>query len=91
VAAAGYPQAARTGDRLTGAERPGVIHAGTALRDGRLVSAGGRVVACTAVGADLGAARRAAYELVEQVGLDGGQYRRDIARAAARGEVTVPG
>jgi phosphoribosylamine--glycine ligase len=91
VAAAGYPQRARTGDRLTGADRPGVIHAGTALRDGRLVSAGGRVVCCTAVGADLATARSAAYELVEQVGLDGAQYRRDIARAAARGEVTVPG
>lgn len=92
VAAAGYPAAARTGDVITGADRPGIIHAGTARRasDGALVSAGGRVVCATAVGPDLAAARDAAYELVDGITLDGSQHRRDIALAAVRGQVTVP-
>jgi phosphoribosylamine--glycine ligase len=44
-----------------------------------LVSAGGRVLCCTATGPDLAAARHAAYALVDGVTLPGGQYRRDIA------------
>src|SRR5437763_16492775 len=45
VAAAGYPAAARTGDPIEGADRPGIYHAGTRRVDGRLVAAGGRVLA----------------------------------------------
>jgi phosphoribosylamine---glycine ligase len=90
VASAGYPVSTRTGDVISGADAPGVIHAGTALRDGQLVSAGGRVLACTAVGADLAAARSAAYALVDGVHLDGSHHRSDIALAAVRGEVAVP-
>lgn len=85
VAAAGYPQRARTGDVITGADRPGVLHAGTARRadDGALVSAGGRVLSCTATGPDLTAAREAAYDLVRRVDLPGSHHRGDIAAAAA--------
>jgi phosphoribosylamine--glycine ligase len=91
LASAGYPQAPRTGDPVTGAERPGVLHAGTVRRaDGALVSAGGRVLNCTATGPDLAAARDAAYRLVAQVALPGGQYRTDIALAAVRGQVRIP-
>jgi phosphoribosylamine--glycine ligase len=81
VASAGYPAAARTGDVIGGAERPGIVHAGTARRasDGALISAGGRVLACTGTGPDLAAARAAAYSLVDGVSLDGAQVRRDIA------------
>jgi len=50
VAAAGYPGTPRVGDPITGADRPGVYHAGTRVVDGALVSAGGRVLACTATG-----------------------------------------
>jgi phosphoribosylamine--glycine ligase len=58
VAAPGYPAAPRTGDPVTGAEGAGVLHAGTApADDGTVVSAGGRVLAVTAVGADQAAAR----------------------------------
>jgi len=87
VASAGYPGPARTGDVITGADRPGIFHAGTARRatDGALVSAGGRVLACTATGPDLAAARAAAYSLVDGVAMDGAQFRTDIARAAAAG------
>jgi phosphoribosylamine--glycine ligase len=93
VAAAGYPAAPRTGEVVTGADRPGVLHAGTARRpaDGALVSAGGRVVACTATGPDLAAARDAAYALVGGVSLAGGQHRTDIALAAVEGRIAVPG
>lgn len=79
VASAGYPSVPRTGDVITGAMAPGVLHAGTAWRDGELVSAGGRVVCCTATGADLEQARAAAYELVDGVGMTGARYRHDIA------------
>jgi phosphoribosylamine--glycine ligase len=93
LASAGYPAAARTGDVITGADRPGVIHAGTARRDpdGALVSAGGRVLCGTATGPDLPSARAAAYALVEGVGMAGGQFRRDIALAAAEGRIPTPG
>jgi phosphoribosylamine--glycine ligase len=68
-----------------------VLHAGTVRRaDGALVSAGGRVLNCTATGPDLAAARDAAYRLVAQVALPGGQYRTDIALAAVRGQVRIP-
>ncbi|MFY1635192.1 phosphoribosylamine--glycine ligase [Solwaraspora sp. WMMB335] len=91
LASAGYPAGARTGDAITGAEQPGIVHAGTARDDsGELVSAGGRVLCATGVGADLGQAREAAYRLLAGVGLAGGQFRRDIAQAAAHGRVALP-
>jgi len=91
VAAAGYPGEVRKGDPILGADGvPGVLHAGTARRDdGSLVSAGGRVLCCTATGPDLAAARRAAYALVDGVTLDGAQVRPDIALRAIDGEVTT--
>ncbi|MEO3745098.1 phosphoribosylamine--glycine ligase [Plantactinospora sp. B5E13] len=92
VAAAGYPGTVRGGDVITGAERPGVVHAGTARRaaDDALVSAGGRVLSATGLGADLGAAREAAYALVDGIGLAGSHHRRDIAEAAAAGHISPP-
>ncbi|MDI1461777.1 phosphoribosylamine--glycine ligase [Catellatospora sp. KI3] len=89
VAGAGYPEQARTGDAISGAE--GLIHAGT-VRDGHgvLRSSGGRVLCATATGHDLAAARAAAYELAAQVDLPGGQYRTDIALAAQEGRVVSP-
>ncbi|MFI6821247.1 phosphoribosylamine--glycine ligase [Micromonospora sp. NPDC050187] len=92
LAAANYPGTPRTGDVITGAERPGIIHAGTRRdADGALRSAGGRVLCATATGADLAAARDAAYALVDGVELPGSHHRRDIADAAVRGAVTLPG
>ena len=91
LAAAGYPGPARTGDVLTGADREGVLHAGTARReDGSLVAAGGRVLGCVGTGPDLARAREAAYHLIGQITLDGGHYRRDIALKAAQGVVAIP-
>jgi phosphoribosylamine--glycine ligase len=89
VAAPGYPEAPRVGDPVTGADADGVLHAGTAVAaDGSVVSAGGRVLAVTAMGADLGAARAAAYEKVAGIGLEGAHWRTDIALAAVEGRVS---
>jgi phosphoribosylamine--glycine ligase len=90
VAGKDYPATPRTGDVIEGAERPGIIHAGTARRaDGVLVSAGGRVLSVTATGPSLAAARDAAYELIDGVRLDGAHYRTDIARRAVEGQIKL--
>ncbi|CCH22273.1 phosphoribosylamine--glycine ligase [Micromonospora lupini] len=93
LAAQGYPAAPRTGHVITGADRPGIIHAGTARRagDGALLSAGGRVLCGTATGPDLATARDAAYALVDGVELAGSQHRTDIAAAAIDGRIAIPG
>jgi phosphoribosylamine---glycine ligase len=97
VASAGYPAAPLTGDPVEGLDEAAavpnafVLHAGTRLdRDGRLVSAGGRVLSVTATGDTLAAARAAAYEAAGRIRLAGGQYRTDIAARAERGELVVP-
>ncbi len=90
VAASGYPEAPRTGDPVTGADGPGVLHAGTVLSDdGTVLSAGGRVLAVTALGEDLAAARQAAYERVAGVRLAGAHWRTDIALAAVEGRILL--
>ncbi len=96
VASPGYPASPRTGDPVTGldaaAEVPGVVvlHAGTRRdEEGTLVSAGGRVLNVVAVGTDLAQARRAAYDAVELIELEGSQFRTDIALRAERGEIMV--
>jgi len=91
VASAGYPADPRTGDPVTGLEPVGadayVLHAGTALDDaGRLVSAGGRVLSVVGTGADLAAARDAAYAATARVVLPGSHSRSDIAARAVAGD-----
>jgi phosphoribosylamine--glycine ligase len=89
VAAAGYPDAPRTGDPITlPPADEGVVyfHAGTA-RDaaGRLVTAGGRVLAVSAVAPTIADARRKSLAAAERVRFDGSQHRTDIGwREAAR-------
>ena len=89
LAAPGYPDAPEVGGALSGleeAEAAGglVFHAGTALRDGALLSAGGRVLNVTAVGPSLTDAREHAYAALDHIRLDGAQFRTDIgARAVA--------
>ncbi|WP_188943015.1 phosphoribosylamine--glycine ligase [Nakamurella endophytica] len=91
VAAENYPRTPVTGDPVTGADRDGVLHAGTVRAvDGTLRSSGGRVLSVTARGTDLADARRRAYELVGQVSLRGAQFRTDIAAAAAAGHIALP-
>jgi phosphoribosylamine--glycine ligase len=56
-----------------------VIHAGTALVDGRLVTAGGRVLGVTAVGSDVADARDRAYDAVSRISFPGAHWRTDVA------------
>ncbi|MBG0740147.1 phosphoribosylamine--glycine ligase [Paeniglutamicibacter antarcticus] len=96
LAAENYPDAPRTGERIRGLNKVSalgsvhVLHAGTAHDDdGKIISAGGRVLAVVGLGTDLEEARERAYEGIGLIKLDGSQYRRDIAAKAARGEISV--
>lgn len=90
LAAGGYPDAVRKGDEIRGlaeaAKLAGkVFHAGTSLRDGQVVTSGGRVLCAVGLGETVGDAQRAAYALVSKICFEGLQYRRDIGhRAIAR-------
>lgn len=91
IAAENYPGTPVTGDVILGAAADGILHAGTGRDEaGNLVSTGGRVLSCTARGLTLGAARDAAYQLVDQVHLRGSHHRTDIAARAIAGEIRVP-
>ncbi len=86
MASAGYPESSSAGDVIVGTETLAeetdvdVVHAGTADRDGALVTAGGRVLAVTAFGTDIADARAKAYEGVSSISFAGAQWRTDIAR-----------
>jgi phosphoribosylamine---glycine ligase len=89
LASAGYPASSSSGDVIRGLESlPAgvyVTHAGTARNDdGELVTAGGRVLNVTALGADAAAARAAAYAAADMIDFRGKQIRRDIALRAVR-------
>jgi phosphoribosylamine--glycine ligase len=90
MSSGGYPGPYETGRPIVGVEEadalPGVqvFHAGTALRDGALHTAGGRVVGVQALGADVRGAVEAAYAAVARIQFDGAHYRRDIAARALR-------
>jgi phosphoribosylamine--glycine ligase len=83
LASRGYPESSSSGDVIGGLDAVpagvDVFHAGTAERDGAIVTAGGRVLGVTALGADRAAARAAAYAAAGMIGFDGAQLRRDIA------------
>ncbi|MGW7679103.1 phosphoribosylamine--glycine ligase [Kribbella sp. NPDC054772] len=94
VAAKKYPSSPRKGDQIAGIDQAEnddvrVFHAGTALDGEELVTAGGRVLAVSAVGKDLAEARQRAYAAVGQIRIKGSQHRTDIALKAERGEITV--
>ena len=85
LASRGYPESSSSGDPIAGldeAEGAEVFHAGTAERDGEIVTAGGRVLGVTALGATPGEARDRAYAAAERIRFDGRQLRSDIAARA---------
>lgn len=87
MASRGYPESSESGQPIDGidaAERAGaaVIHAGTAIREGQLVTAGGRVLTVVAGGADFEQAMNRAYAGVRAISFPGMQYRSDIGRKA---------
>jgi phosphoribosylamine--glycine ligase len=83
MASRGYPESASKGDVIRGLDDVPdgieVLHAGTAERDGEIVTAGGRVLNVTALGADAEEARGAAYAAAEMIDFDGAQIRKDVA------------
>ena len=86
LAAHGYPQAPRRGDPITGLPAEAndlmVFHAGTAMQDGQIVTAGGRVLCVTALAESLRLAQQRAYEALGGIAFDGMQYRTDIGHRA---------
>lgn len=87
LASAGYPASSSSGDLIAGLEAVPetveVTHAGTAGEPGAIVTAGGRVLNVTALGADPESARNAAYAAAEMISFEGMQLRHDIAAHAA--------
>jgi phosphoribosylamine--glycine ligase len=95
LASAGYPAGSSKGDVVEGLDRAAelerveVTHAGTALSDGRVVTAGGRVLNVTALGPTAADARRRAYDAAELISFDGRQMRTDIASRAVEREAAA--
>jgi phosphoribosylamine--glycine ligase len=87
-AASGYPMQARKGDVITGLPPDQsdcmVFHAGTAQRNGQIVTHGGRVLCVTALGETVRAAQSLAYQTLQGIHFDGMQFRRDIGHRALR-------
>ena len=89
MAAAGYPQAPRRGDVITGLPGPGddghVFHAGTErTADGHVRTSGGRVLCVTALGDSARTAQQRAYDMLNPISFDGAQWRRDIGHRAIK-------
>ena len=88
LASAGYPASSSNGDLITGLDRAAavegveIMHAGTARRDGEIVTAGGRVLNVTGLGPTAADARRRAYDAAELISFEGRQLRTDIAARA---------
>lgn len=86
MAAGGYPGGYEKGKPISGIESAEaledviVFHAGTKKQDGKFVTAGGRVLGVTGIGADLTAAHKKAYEAVKLISWEGVQYRNDIGK-----------
>ncbi len=88
VAAAGYPGTPRKGDAIRGIPAEAadgiVFHAGTELRDGQLLTSGGRVLCVTVLADSVKQAQPRAYELLQAIRFDGMQYRKDIGHRALK-------
>jgi phosphoribosylamine--glycine ligase len=88
LASGGYPGKYETGKPITGLQEAGalegvqIFHAGTAMRDGQVVTAGGRVLNVCARGRDLRQALQRAYAAAAVIHFDGMHYRRDIGKSA---------
>ena len=92
LAAEGYPQSAKTGGVITGDaldDPTKVLHAGTKEEDGNYVASGGRVLGVVGNGATLKEAVDDAYRIIEGIELPGSFYRKDIARPAIEGAISL--
>ena len=88
IAAAGYPDAPRKGDAITGIPAETVdhvtFHAGTTQIDGKLQTSGGRVLCVVGLGDSVKVAQKRAYDAIEHIRFDGAQFRRDIGWRAIK-------
>ncbi|SMO40837.1 phosphoribosylamine--glycine ligase [Balnearium lithotrophicum] len=95
LASKGYPGRYEKGKEITGIEEaekvPTVVvfHAGTAVKDGKLVTNGGRVLNVTALGRDIVEARERAYRAIEKIHFEGMHYRKDIGMKALKRKGTI--
>jgi phosphoribosylamine--glycine ligase len=89
MASANYPNTPRLGDEITGLPKKiqdgYVFHAGTTLKDGKVVTSGGRVLCVTALGETVKFAQQQAYQMIQDIQFDGAQYRTDIGYRAMKG------
>jgi len=94
LASAGYPGKYETGKSISGVTKAAqledvqIFHAGTKRDGGDVKTAGGRVLAVTALGSTVGTARARAYEAVSRIGFEGCHFRRDIALSAVAPNVS---
>ena len=94
LASGGYPEVYETGFEIDGLDAAGgvegatVFHSGTAERQGRVVTAGGRVLSISATGPSIAEARARAYDAAARVSFEGMRHRTDIAALAAKEERT---
>ena len=92
MASGGYPGSYQKGkeiqglEELTGEEDVFIFHAGTALKDGKVITAGGRVLGVTGWGNDIGKAREKTYQAVERIKFENMYYRKDIGARALKRE-----
>jgi phosphoribosylamine--glycine ligase len=89
IASAGYPGKYEKGKAISGLDKAAatgavVFHAGTAFKDGEIVSAGGRVLGVSALGKDMADAIANAYKGVAEIAFDGAYYRKDIGAKALK-------
>jgi phosphoribosylamine--glycine ligase len=89
MASANYPDTPRLGDAITGLPKnlvdAHVFHAGTTLKDDKVLTSGGRVLCVTALGETVKFAQQQAYKILEDIKFDGAQYRNDIGYRAIKG------
>ncbi len=89
MASANYPETPKLGDEIIGLPKgltdAYVFHAGTSLKDGKVVTSGGRVLCVTALGETVKFAQQQAYRIINEIHFDGAQYRTDIGFRAIKG------
>jgi phosphoribosylamine--glycine ligase len=91
LASGGYPSDYRKGDVISGLdtttnENQKLFHAGTAERNGKIVTSGGRVLCATALGETISKAQKTAYDLANKIAWDDVYFRKDIAYKAIERE-----
>ena len=89
MASANYPDMPKLGDEITGLPKnlldAHVFHAGTTLKDGKILTSGGRVLCVTALGETVKFAQQQAYKIIDDIKFNGAQYRKDIGYRAIKG------